>query len=128
MILLAVKPAVQIQPKLIYIKNCKQQMKHILITAAAFTALAIAGCGGSSEKKETGKATTKMQQDMKKPAATPRIAIKKEDLADQLDPVCGMPAFKFLKDTAMIGDKIYGFCGEGCKDEFKKNTKQYVKK
>lgn len=106
------------------------------ISAVTIVALfMLASCGGSSSKDkttnqqaqpaQTGEQT--MQEEMKKPAGTPKINIKKEDLANQQDPVCGMPAFKFLKDTAVVNGKIYGFCGSGCKDEFAKNTKQYVK-
>lgn len=104
-------------------------MKKIYTIAVFSAAFIIASCGGSANKKtETGTGKTEtMQEEMKKPSGAPKINIKKEDLASQQDPVCGMPAFKFLKDTAVVNGKIYGFCGKGCKDEFAKNTKQYVK-
>jgi YHS domain-containing protein len=54
-----------------------------------------------------------------------RPAISESQLASKKDPVCGMPAYKFLKDTTFFENKIYGFCGKGCKEAFFKNPKKY---
>ena len=59
------------------------------------------------------------------PATDTRPAISESQLASKKDPVCGMPAYKFLKDTTFFENKIYGFCGKGCKEAFFKNPKKY---
>ncbi len=56
-----------------------------------------------------------------------KIAIREADLADKKDPVCGMPAFRYMKDTALFNNKIYAFCSDECKREFVKNPAEYVK-
>lgn len=53
-------------------------------------------------------------------------SIKETQLAQKKDPVCGMPAYKYLKDTALYNGKIYGFCGSGCKTKFKESPANYV--
>ncbi|KEQ28258.1 hypothetical protein N180_01085 [Pedobacter antarcticus 4BY] len=58
---------------------------------------------------------------------TTKIKIAEKDLADKKDLVCGMHAFKFLKDTAVVDKKIYGFCSKSCKSRFIKNPKAYLK-
>jgi len=58
---------------------------------------------------------------------TTKIKIAEKDLADKKDLVCGMSAFKFLKDTAIVDKKIYGFCSKSCKSRFIKNPKAYLK-
>ncbi|MBB5645725.1 hypothetical protein [Pedobacter cryoconitis] len=58
---------------------------------------------------------------------TTKIRIAEKDLADKKDPVCGMPAFKFLADTAVADKKVYGFCSKSCKSRFVKNPKAYLK-
>lgn len=57
-----------------------------------------------------------------------KIAIKKTDLADEKDLVCGMQAFRFLKDTAVVNNKIYGFCSQSCKKTFKESPDKYMNK
>ena len=52
--------------------------------------------------------------------------IKETQLASKKDPVCGMPAYKFLNDTTMYQKKIYGFCGKSCKNEFLKTPKKFI--
>lgn len=53
--------------------------------------------------------------------------IRENQLASKKDPVCGMPAYKYLKDTIIYKTKIYGFCGKGCKDEFIKNPQRFIR-
>ena len=64
--------------------------------------------------------TTPTQPDIKS-------QVKEAQLASKKDPVCGMPAYKFLKDTVLYDKKIYGFCGKGCKIEFLKNPTRFTK-
>ena len=68
-------------------------------------------------------------QDKKKPSTQPDIKsqVKETQLASKKDVVCGMPAYKFLKDTTLYDKKIYGFCGKGCKVEFLKNPTRFTK-
>lgn len=56
-----------------------------------------------------------------------KIVLTEADLASKKDPICGMPAFRFMKDTATFNKKIYAFCSKECKDEFLKNPKGYIK-
>ena len=44
------------------------------------------------------------------------------------DPVCHMKTAEFIKDTAVYKRKIYGFCSDHCKAEFKKNPVKYAVK
>lgn len=53
-------------------------------------------------------------------------SIKESQLALKKDPVCGMPAYKYLKDTALYKGKIYGFCSSGCKNKFKETPENYT--
>ena len=56
-----------------------------------------------------------------------KINIKESDLASKQDPVCGMPAFKYMEDTTVYKGKIYAFCSKECKADFMKNPGEYVK-
>ena len=58
--------------------------------------------------------------------STSKPSVAKDQLAMKKDPVCGMPAYKFMKDTTIFKGKIYGFCGKGCKDDFLKNPEKYI--
>ena len=92
-------------------------MKKIII----YTSLSIVlmGCTHSDNKKEQDEIISQKKELIIKPPVTEdQLAIKK-------DPVCGMPAYKFLEDTTLFKDKIYGFCGKGCKEEFLKNPEKY---
>ncbi|NAW52103.1 YHS domain-containing protein [Elizabethkingia argentiflava] len=42
------------------------------------------------------------------------------------DPICQMKTAEFLKDTAIYKGRVYGFCSDYCKKEFKKNPKNYA--
>jgi len=55
------------------------------------------------------------------------ITLTEADLASKKDPICGMPAFRFMKDTTTYNKKIYAFCSAECKEEFLKNPKGYIK-
>ncbi len=44
------------------------------------------------------------------------------DMVDNLrDPSCGMPLTAMIEDTLHYKGKVYGFCSDECRDEFKKN-------
>jgi len=43
------------------------------------------------------------------------------------DPSCGMPVAAGLEDTLHYKGKIYGFCSDECRDEFKKDPEAHVK-
>ncbi len=48
-------------------------------------------------------------------------------LALNTDPVCGMSVADGYADTTIYEEKIYGFCGSGCKDDFLSNPSSYLK-
>ncbi|MBK7885244.1 MAG: hypothetical protein IPJ81_16785 [Chitinophagaceae bacterium] len=60
--------------------------------------------------------------------STKKITLTEADLASKKDLVCGMPAFRFMKDTTIFNKKIFAFCSKECKDEFLKNPKGYITK
>ena len=43
------------------------------------------------------------------------------------DPSCGMPLTAGIEDTLHYGGRVYGFCSDECRDEFKKNAKEHAK-
>lgn len=84
-------------------------------------ALGISACGTPPKEEQAGQEET--------PAAVKvdlKSVIKEEQLASKKDPVCGMPVYKFLEDTTLYKGNIYGFCGQGCKDDFLKNPETYL--
>lgn len=53
---------------------------------------------------------------------------KASDVDNKTDFVCGMPTTAAISDTVHYKGKVYGFCSEGCKDDFKKDPSQYLSK
>ena len=50
------------------------------------------------------------------------------DMVDNLkDPSCGMPLTAGIDDTLHYNGKVYGFCSDECRDEFKKNPGELAK-
>lgn len=50
------------------------------------------------------------------------------DMVDNLkDPSCGMPLTAGIDDTLHYNGKVYGFCSDECRDEFKKNPWELAK-
>lgn len=47
---------------------------------------------------------------------------------NKIDPICEMETVGHVSDTIHYGDKVYGFCSSGCKEEFAKNPEQYLSK
>ncbi len=66
--------------------------------------------------------TPKVKHVKMKPAAI----MKGISVINAEDPVCHMKTAEFLKDTAVYQHKVYGFCSDHCKSEFKKNPARYV--
>lgn len=64
----------------------------------------------------------------KKSMSSSKENIKNVKVVNAEDPVCHMKTAKFLKDTAVYKNKMYGFCSAYCKDEFKKNPEKYAQK
>ncbi|MHA7610410.1 YHS domain-containing protein [Elizabethkingia meningoseptica] len=56
------------------------------------------------------------------------IDLKDVKVVNAEDPICNMKTAEFLKDTAVYKGKIYGFCSDNCKKEFKKAPEKYVQK
>lgn len=91
------------------------------LAIASLIALSFTACD-SSKPKETTPA----------PAATaimPVDSTKSYDIAlvnNKKDPACGMPVTAGIADTAHYKDKVLGFCGTECKNEFKKNPEALI--
>lgn len=50
--------------------------------------------------------------------------LKASMLSSNIDPICEMTLDdSILADTAIVGDKVIGFCHVGCKEEFLKSNK-----
>ena len=92
-----------------------------------FVMILISSCNNSADKKAV---TTTPEKTMVKTDSIvpPKINLKETDLADKKDPVCGMPAFKYMEDTTVYKGNIYAFCSKDCKDEFLKNPTTYIAK
>ena len=56
----------------------------------------------------------------------PAKDLKNVKVVNTEDPVCKMKTADFLKDTANYNGKLYGFCSDHCKAEFKKNPEKYA--
>jgi YHS domain-containing protein len=86
------------------------------IAIASIIAFSFAACQSKQPKESTPA-----------PAATaimPLDSTKSYDIAlvnNKKDPSCGMPVTAGIADTAHYKDKVLGFCGTECKNEFKKN-------
>lgn len=44
------------------------------------------------------------------------------------DFICGMPVTAGISDTIHYRGKVYSFCSEGCKDEFRQDLSLYISK
>lgn len=86
-------------------------MKNILTTA--FVAVSFLYYAQESPKAQSNKKNST------------KLNVK---VVNEEDPICGMKTAQFLKDTITYDKKVYGFCGTHCKETFKKNPKNYVKK
>ncbi len=98
-------------------------MKNTISVISIFTVLYLLLCCNRMENTPHAETVSlsKLQNENK-------IKLNKDQLANKKDPICGMPAFKYLKDTAVYNKKIYGFCGTGCKVKFLKSPEEYLKK
>ena len=55
---------------------------------------------------------------------TATSAVKDKEVlvwAGDVDPVCKMKVKEGVTDTVHYGGKLYGFCGESCKESFQEN-------
>lgn len=57
---------------------------------------------------------------------SPKTDLTGITVANAEDPICHMKTADYLKDTANYKGKIYGFCSENCKKEFKKEPEKYT--
>ena len=97
-------------------------MKKITICLAL--AVAIFSACNQATKKEAAPASATTQDSTA--AAGPDYS--KLAFASDKDLSCGMPLSAGVQDTAMVGDKIYGFCSKECKHDFLAHQEQYLKK
>lgn len=57
---------------------------------------------------------------------TPGVELKGVKVVNAEDPICKMKTAEYLNDTAIYKGKVYGFCSDHCKKEFKKNPEKYA--
>jgi YHS domain-containing protein len=89
----------------------------------------LSSCNSGTETKNVSNSPATAMPAVSKDSSVPaQIILKESDLADKKDLVCGMPAFRYLGDTANYNGKIYGFCSKDCKDEFLKDPASYLVK
>lgn len=86
-------------------------MKHYFLTV--LLSLLIMSCGQETVK-------------VKHVKMKPKNDLKGIMVANVEDPICHMKTADFLKDTAVYNNKVYGFCSDHCKTEFKKNPAKYA--
>lgn len=58
----------------------------------------------------------------------PKSDLKSVKVLNTEDPICHMKTAEFLKDTIFYKGKIYGFCSDYCKKEFRKNPAKFAQK
>jgi YHS domain-containing protein len=78
-------------------------------------------CNQQPKEKASFHSPAYSDQDSTKPRFT-------RDMVDNLkDPSCGMPLTAGVEDTLHYAGKVYGFCSDECRDEFKKNPAALAK-
>ena len=88
-------------------------MKKIILLS--ILPLCLASCSPKQEQKqEEEKSVAKLEYD-------------KSNFASGKDPICQMSIQEHMTDTAKYNGKIYGFCGQACKEEFLKEPAKYTK-
>ncbi|HNP22575.1 MAG TPA: hypothetical protein PKM63_13655 [Panacibacter sp.] len=86
-------------------------MKNFMLVTVASVTLS---CNNKIDKvNHSADPITKVQQKIKSD-------FSKINFASTSDSTCGMPLSAGIEDTTVIGNKVYGFCSKGCKDEFLK--------
>lgn len=89
-------------------------MNKIFFVLAIF-AVALSSCGNSDSKQM---ATTKTKE---------AIIITPDKLAVKIDPVCQMSMENHpIADTLTYNGKLYGFCSDGCMNDFKANPEKFL--
>ena len=93
-----------------------------LTPAACLVAVAgICSCNQQPKSDTTFHSPAYAKSDTSKPKFT-------RDMVDNVkDPSCGMPLTAGVEDTLHYGGKVYGFCSDECRDEFKKNPAALAK-
>lgn len=99
--------------------NKMNMSKTITIITTAILSMTIFSCKENSKEIEVKKADDKMMH------ATHNLDVKVDN---KIDPICEMETASHVSDTIHYGDKVYGFCSSGCKEEFAKNPEQYLSK
>jgi YHS domain-containing protein len=84
--------------------------------------LTMLACGQQPKHDAAVRTNGYEQADSTKPVFT-------KDMVDNLkDPACGMPLTAgSIVDTLHYGGKVYGFCSDECRDEFKANPEALAK-
>ncbi len=87
----------------------------------ALVIAALAACKGQNQQAPAATPTTPAKKMTERPAGAVTRDMTGVKFASNHDPVCGMPLRAGIEDTAHYKGKIYGFCAEGCKEEFVKD-------
>jgi YHS domain-containing protein len=95
-------------------------MKNILCALSLATILMLQSCGGS-KPKETSSTGNEAS------ASTTKF-IDKKILGYDKDPVCLMPINDEMEDSTLHNGIVYGFCCEGCKNEFVAEPSKFLAK
>lgn len=96
-------------------------MKFLL--APVLCVLMFTSCADNKNKtnEQTASDNTSMQDQMK---VTNDSKFEGLSFALDKDPVCQMPLSAGISDTAVIDQKIYGFCSPHCKETYVKENRQ----
>ena len=86
------------------------------------------GCGDQKVAAQATNTAAPGAPADKKKAAVDSPALARIKIANETDPVCGMPLIRGYEDTTMYIGKIIGFCSHECKDDFMKKPSAYRKK
>ncbi|HAK11019.1 MAG TPA: hypothetical protein DIW54_11520 [Chitinophagaceae bacterium] len=96
-------------------------MKKLLVLASTCL-LILSGCAG--EEKPTSAET--MSPATTDSAAAETARFTPAMVYNKKDPSCGMPVTAGISDTAHYKGKVYGFCAEGCKQDFLAHADEMV--
>lgn len=92
-----------------------------IIAALMPVLLVFMSCSRQPAEPEQKEAPTMHEQ------AEHQLHIPKQQLASDLDQVCGMSVAEGQADTMQYKGKVYGFCGKGCKESFAVNPASFLK-
>ncbi len=94
-------------------------MKFKVLSLTALVALGMAACQQSAPNAPKASPTEQ---------AAPTANAETLPWAGDQDLVCEMKVDQTAEDTVHYGGKVYGFCGQSCKEDFQANPAKFVGK